>query len=133
MEKYIIRRDAFINAIVKFDLSTLSAELQAEITKLRQTLQDEVTEDNINQINNLLEQCPRLKKIYDAERLALKDVRHEQERNKGFPVTEDNPEPDDLGLGNVNPPTTPIPEEETQNPQTPKTENNTPGKSTQPK
>ncbi len=142
MEKYIIRRNAFMNAIAKFDLSTLSAELQAEITKLRQTLQDEVTEDNINQIYNLLEQCPRLKEIYDDERLALKSSRHEQERSKGFPVTGDNPKPKDLGLGNVNPPTSTsetetensqTPEKETQNPQTPKTENNTPGKSTQPK
>ena len=113
MEKYTTRRDAFMNAIAKLDLSTLSAELQQEITILSQTLQGEVTEDNINQINKLVKNCHQLKKIYDAERLALKNSRHEQERNKGFAVTEDKPDPNDLGPVNVNPPTPPTPEKDT--------------------
>ncbi|MDJ0775012.1 MAG: hypothetical protein QNJ49_16575 [Mastigocoleus sp. MO_167.B18] len=103
--KYTIRREAFLNAINQFDISTLSDELQKEINVVRNALNEQATEDTIKQLNHLLQKCEPLKQLYDTQRRNLKKQESEQERSKGFPVKNDNPKSEELGARNINPPT----------------------------
>jgi hypothetical protein len=103
--QYAIRREAFLNAISQFDLSTLSEELQKELDVVRQALYGEVNEDTIELLNQVVKKSQTLKQIYDSERQALKKQENEVERSKGFPPREDNPKTQDLAPTNFNPPT----------------------------
>jgi hypothetical protein len=113
---YAIRHEAFLKALEQLDLSTLPKDLQLEIDQVRQALMNEPTEAEIERLGKLVEKCDRLNQLYEAERLALKKLSQEQERSKGFPVTDDNPDPKDSGIGNFNPPS---PEEDTLDSETP--------------
>lgn len=103
--KYAIRREAFLSAIDQFDVSTLPQEIQTEIDVLCKALNEQATEDTIKQLDSLLKKCEPLKKNYDAQRQNLKKQESEQERSKGFPVKNDNPNQEELGSRNTNPPT----------------------------
>ncbi len=103
--KYAIRREAFLSAVDQFDVSTLPQEIQKEINVLCKALNEQATEDTIKQLDSLFKKCEPLKKIYDAQRRNLKKQESEQERNKGFPVKNDNPKQEELGSRNTNPPT----------------------------
>jgi TolA-binding protein len=104
---YNIRKEAFLNAVNQFDVSTLPLELQQEINILCNALKEQATEDRIKQLNSLVEKCEPLKQLYDTQRRNLKKQESEQERSKGFSVTNDNPKPEQLGSTNTNPPTPP--------------------------
>jgi hypothetical protein len=102
---YNLHRQAFLNAVQQFNISTLPPEVQQEINVLSNALKEEATEDKIKQLENLVKKSPQLKQLYDKQRRNLKTQEGETERSKGFPVKNDNPKPEDLGSRNTNPPT----------------------------
>jgi hypothetical protein len=106
LERYAIRHQAFLQALNKLDLSTLSPELQEEVRQVRQALGNNVNEATIRRLDTLVKKSERLNQLYESERLTLIGINNEQERDKGFPVRDDNPKPEDLGVSNVNPSST---------------------------
>lgn len=106
LERYAIRCQAFLQALDKFDVSTLSPELQEEVHQVREALENDVNEATIKRIDALVKKSDRLNQLYESERLTLIGKNNEQERDKGFSVKDDNPKPEDLGVNNVNPSST---------------------------
>ncbi|MBW4594938.1 MAG: hypothetical protein KME46_19035 [Brasilonema angustatum HA4187-MV1] len=106
LERYTIRHQAFLQAFNKLDLSTLSPELQEELHQVRQALGNNVNEATIRRLDALVKKSDRLNQLYESERLSLIGKDSQQERDKGFPVKDDNPKPEDLGVNNVNPSST---------------------------